>query len=37
MNTVREYLSGRGGNMEVIFNVFKDKDYEIYRELLGVD
>ena len=37
VNTVREYLSGRGGNMEVIFNVFKDKDYEIYRELLGVD
>lgn len=31
VETVRKY---RGG-MEVIFNVFKDRDYEIYRELLG--
>ena len=31
VDTVRQYR----GNTEVIFNVFKDVDYEIYRELLG--
>lgn len=31
VNTVREYK----GKIEVIFNVFKDTDHEIYRELLG--
>ena len=31
VNTVRKYK----GKIEVIFNVFKDTDYEIYRELLG--
>ena len=31
VDTVRQY---RGGT-EVIFKVFKDVDYEIYRELLG--
>ena len=31
VDTVRQYK----GNTEVIFNVFKDVDYEIYRELLG--
>ena len=31
VDTVRQYR----GNTEVIFNVFKDADYEIYRELLG--
>ena len=31
VRTVREYR----GDTEVIFNVFKDIDYEIYRELLG--
>ncbi len=31
VDTVRQYK----GNMEVIFNVFKDVDYKIYRELLG--
>lgn len=31
VKTVREYK----GEIEVIFNVFKDTDYEIYRELLG--
>ncbi len=31
VDTVRKYK----GNTEVIFNVFKDVDYEIYRELLG--
>ena len=29
--TVKQYR----GNMEVIFNVFKDVDYEIYRDLFG--
>ena len=31
VDTVRQYK----GDTEVIFNVFKDVDYEIYRELLG--
>ena len=31
VDTARQYR----GNTEVIFNVFKDADYEIYRELLG--
>lgn len=31
VDTVRKYR----GNIEVIFNVYKDSDYEIYRELLG--
>ena len=31
VRTVREYR----GDTEVIFNVFKDIDYEIYRKLLG--
>lgn len=31
VETVRKYRD----SMEVIFNVFKDRDYEIYRELLG--
>lgn len=31
VNTVRQYK----GDTEVIFNVFKNVDYEIYRELLG--
>lgn len=32
-DTVKEYKTH--SNIEVIFNVFKDEDYEIYRELLG--
>ncbi|MGM9596938.1 MAG: protein-ADP-ribose hydrolase [Eubacteriales bacterium] len=35
VNAVREYLSERPGRIEVIFNVFKDIDFKIYRELLG--
>lgn len=31
IETVREHKN----NIDVIFNVFKDRDYEIYRELLG--
>ncbi len=33
VQTVQEYRS----EVEVIFNVFKDTDYEIYRRLLGAD
>ena len=33
VDTVKEYKTH--SNIEVIFNVFKDEDYEIYRELLG--
>ena len=35
IDTVREYKQKNQSNIEVIFNVFKDEDYEIYRELLG--
>lgn len=35
VSTVREYIGQPQCKMEVIFNVFKDSDYEIYRELLG--
>jgi O-acetyl-ADP-ribose deacetylase (regulator of RNase III) len=39
VQTVKECLeqvkSKSEGKMEVIFNVFKDIDYEIYRDLLG--
>ena len=34
VQTVREYKANIHSNIEVIFNVFKDEDYEIYRELL---
>ena len=37
VKTVRDYSEQNKSNMEVIFNVFKDVDYEIYRELLGAD
>lgn len=32
---VEGYLEDTGSRMEVIFNVFKDSDYRIYRRLLG--
>ena len=35
VHTVKEYRKEHGNGIEVIFNVWKDKDYEIYRELLG--
>ena len=35
VQTVRDYRKIYGNGIEVIFNVWKDKDYEIYRELLG--
>ena len=34
VQTVNDYKEQTGSNMEVIFNVFKDIDYEIYRGLL---
>lgn len=34
VETVREFKKADRGRMEVAFNVFKDIDYEIYRELL---
>ena len=34
VKTVREYRKQTGSEIEVIFNVFKDIDDEIYRELL---
>ena len=35
VETVRAYLADTKSDIEVIFNVFKDEDYEIYRQLLG--
>ena len=34
---VRDFLRRDGGDMRVIFNVFRDEDLAIYRELLGAD
>lgn len=35
VNTVSEFKELNNSDIEVIFNVFKDKDYEIYSRLLG--
>ena len=35
VQTVKEYKAETGSRIEVIFNVFKDTDYQIYRKLLG--
>lgn len=35
VKTVRDFLTRTGSEMKVIFNVFKDKDREIYADLLG--
>lgn len=35
IKTVREWQQKNPNQMEVIFNVFKDRDYEIYKRLLG--
>lgn len=35
IRTVRDYQKKNQNGMEVIFNVFKDSDYEIYAQLLG--
>lgn len=35
--TVQEFLNRNGSGIKVIFNVFKDIDYQIYRTLLGAD
>lgn len=37
VNTVKEYKEKTNSKIKVIFNVFKDKDYKIYRELLCTD
>lgn len=37
VKTVKEYRAQTGSRMEVIFNVFKESDFRIYRELLGAD
>lgn len=35
VEAVKRYKEQSGSDIEVIFNVFKDTDYKIYRELLG--
>ena len=35
VQTVKTYKNKTNSNIEVVFNVFKDEDYTIYRELLG--
>lgn len=37
VQTVRRYKEQEKSDMEVIFNVFKDADYQIYRKLLRAD
>ena len=37
VQTVREFIQEKKSGIKVIFNVFKDLDYEIYRNLLGAD
>ncbi|HBI60797.1 MAG TPA: protein-ADP-ribose hydrolase, partial [Lachnospiraceae bacterium] len=37
VKAVKEYRVQTGSRMEVIFNVFKENDYNIYWELLGAD
>ncbi len=35
IQTVKDYQKSNPGDLEVVFNVFKDCDYEIYKQLLG--
>lgn len=37
IDTVNEYKAATGSKIKVIFNVFKNEDYNIYRELLGAN
>lgn len=37
VRTVGEFISETQSEMRVIFNVFKDEDYEIYKRILGAD
>lgn len=37
VDTVKKYKAETNSRIKVIFNVFKDKDYKIYRELLSAD
>lgn len=37
VETVREYRSRNNSKIKVVFNVWKDIDYDIYHELLGKD
>ncbi len=37
VRTVRQYRAENQSDIQVIFNVFKDIDYEIYRSLLAAD
>ncbi|ETI96697.1 MAG: Appr-1-p processing enzyme family protein, partial [Veillonella sp. DORA_B_18_19_23] len=35
IDTVRRYLKETNSKIQVVFNVYKDIDYEIYNKLLG--
>ena len=35
IKTVKDYKAEHNSDIEVLFNVFRDDDYEIYRALLG--
>lgn len=37
VRTVSEFISETRSEMRVIFNVFKNEDYEIYKRILGAD
>jgi len=36
LNTVSNWLDSFGNDMKVIFNVFKDEDLEVYKNLLKI-
>lgn len=35
IQTVQDYQKKNQNSLEVVFNVFKDSDYKIYKQLLG--
>ena len=35
VHTVKNYLEETNSKIEVVFNVFKEEDYQIYKQLLG--
>ena len=37
VDTVTDYLNQTHSEMEVVFNVFQNKDFEIYQRLLGTN
>ena len=36
VKTVKDFIRNNGNEMTIIFNVFKDCDFEIYKKLLNI-